>query len=225
MGRFTSIACLTGGLVLLAGASPASAQAPQWERRFGLEMLTGSVDPDQANAAGVGTRAWGVQFSGAVTAFRVLTVGVDVGAMGMRDKRQFTENTTEGEKSSGVGAGMGSLALGLSTPPVAVDLGRPSPARVSVGVNAGHTWMDVNRTIDRCVDCHAEDVNLRAGDFWEPALNVNMGIWGINARYRKYTGDSSIRDAVMIGYSSNGRSRAAAPPEVPEVPEVPAEAP
>jgi hypothetical protein len=215
MGRITSIACLTGGLVLLAAESPAAAQVQHpLEPRVGLELLTGAVDPDQAEQAGVGTRAWGIQLSGAVTAFRILTVGVDLGAVGLRDNRQFTENTTEGEKSSGVGAGMGSLALGLRTPPLALALGGANPARVSAGVNVGHTWMDANRTIERCVDCHAEDVNIRAGDFWEPALTV-------------YSGASNIRDAVMIGYSSNLGWRAAAPAEVPaDVPaDVPAEAP
>lgn len=214
MGRITSVACMAGGVLLLAVENPASAQVQHpLEPRFGLELLTGAVDPDQAEQAGVGTRAWGVQFSGAVTAFRVLTVGVDLGAVGLSDKRQFTENTTEGEKSSSVGAGMGSLALGLRTPPLA--LGGESPARVSAGVNVGHTWMGANRRIDRCADCHSEDVEIRAGDFWEPALTVNMGRWGLSARYRVYSGASSIRDAVMIGYSSNVGWRPAAPAEVP----------
>ena len=186
-----------------AGSSPADAAGPETGRRSlpiekwtGLDLLSGAIADGAAHDAGTGTRAYGVQLRLGAAAFRVLTVSTDLGIVGMSDEREFTQETTHGEKTSGVAAGVGSLALGLRTPRLAVG----GKATLSAGVNAGYTLLHVTRTITDCVDCHGEDVPLRAGAFWETGLEVAPGSrWGISARYRTYQGQSDLRDALMIG--------------------------
>ncbi|HEU0076194.1 MAG TPA: hypothetical protein VFQ76_01020 [Longimicrobiaceae bacterium] len=187
------------------GSSPTVAASPETGRRAlpiekwgGFDLLSSAIADGAAHDAGTGTRAYGAQLHLGLAAFRVLTVSTDLGIVGMSDEREFTQETTHGEKTSGVAAGVGSLALGLRTPRIAV--GGKAPATVSAGVNAGYTLLHVTRTITDCVDCHGEDVPLRAGAFWETGLEVAPGSrWGISARYRTYQGRSDLRDALMIG--------------------------
>jgi hypothetical protein len=220
MRRFMSIACLASGCVLAAAGHAAAQAQPQLDTRISLDLLTSSVEGQAAEEAGVGTQGFGLQVNGTVTAFRVLAVSLDLGVLGLKDERQFRQNTTQGEKSSSIDAGMFALAVGLRTPPLALE-GATGP-RLSAGVNAGYTGLDIDRTIAECVDCHNENLNLRAGTFLEPALHLTFGRGGLSARYRVYGGESSFQDAVMIGYSWGMGSRYAKAPAVPEVPDAPA---
>ena len=221
MRHFTSIAFLVTACLLLAAEAAAQAQ-PRLDTRVSFDLLTSSVESEAAEEAGVGTQAYGLQVNTAVTAFRFLAVSLDLGVLGIKDERQFREGTTQGEKSSSIDAGMFSLAVGLRTPVLSLD-GQTGP-RVSAGVNAGYTGVDIDRTIADCVDCTNENLNLRAGTFLEPAVHLTFGRGGVSARYRRYGGDSSFQDALMIGYSWGLGSRyAKAPPAVPEVPDAPAE--
>ncbi len=200
------------------GSSPTDAASPETGRRAptierwsGFDLLSSAITDGAADDAGTGTRAYGAQLRLGVAAFRVLTVSTDLGIVGMSDEREFTQETTQGEMTSGVAAGMGSLALGLRTPRLAV--GGKAPATFSAGVNAGYTLLHVTRTITNCADCHGEDVPLRAGAFWETGLEVTPGRrWGISARYRAYRGRSDLRDALMIGGVVRIPSRTARPP-------------
>ncbi|MBD0320257.1 MAG: hypothetical protein ICV87_07985 [Gemmatimonadetes bacterium] len=134
-----------------------------------------------------------------MTAFRVLSVNLEGGIVGMSDEAPFTQETNQGEKTSGVAAGMGSLSVGLRTP--ALSLGGERPVTLSAGVNAGHTLLDVTRTITNCSDCHGESVGVEAGSFWEPVVQVGRGRGAVNARYRTYTGGSNFQDALILGFA------------------------
>jgi hypothetical protein len=199
----------TAGLCVLQLLAPdgAGAQAERAVFRFGADLISTSIDSAAANGAGVGSRASGLQLTGAVTVFNVLTANVEGGIVGMSDKAAFTQETTGGEKSSGVAAGMGSLSVGVRTPPLA--LGGARPVRLSAGVSAGHTLLDATRTISECYDCHGESVHVEAGSFWEPVMQLDLGRGAVNARYRAYTGDSDLRDALIVGFSVVARRRAA----------------
>lgn len=209
-----SAVCLAGALLLLDGQHAAAQSREEFQPRFGLELITSGVDPAQAENAGVGERAWGVQFSGGVTLLRVINLNADAGGMGLSDNAQFSQPTTEGDKSSSVTAGFGTLSLGLQTPSLRLEAGKPGT--LSVGVNAGHTWLSANRSISRCADCHSEDVEISAGSFWEPGVRLDFDSWGISARYRTYGGDSGLRNALMIGYYSGLRGKGARPAEADE---------
>jgi hypothetical protein len=218
MRRFMSIAFLTSGCLLLAAEAASQAQ-PQVDTRISLDLLASSVHSDAAEEVGVGTHGFGIQVNGTVTAFRVLAISLDLGVLGLKDERPFQQNTTQGEKTSSIDGGMFSLAAGLRTPPLALD--GPDGPRVSAGVNAGYTGLDIDRTIAQCADCTNENLSLHAGTFVEPALLVTFGRGGLSARYRRYGSDSNFGDAVMIGYSYGVGARYAKAPEVPEVPDAP----
>lgn len=197
MRASSSLALLAGGVLLLV-AGPAAAQSGiPLQKRVGFDLLTSGIEPQAALLAGTGERAFGGQLTLGVTAWRVLDVSGDFGVIGMKDEAQFSQPTTGGEKSSGVAAGVLSLAAGLRTPPLRMGT---DPATLSAGVSAGRTWMDVNRTIDRCMDCHGEDVEISAGGFWEPGLHATRGRGGLSARYRMYT-EGDLQDALMLGYT------------------------
>lgn len=218
MRRLISLALMAGVCVLPPAGAAAQAQ-PQVDTRISLDLLTSSVEGDAAEAAGVGTHGYGIQVNGSVTAFRVLAISLDLGVLGLKDERQFRQNTTQGEKSSSIDAGMFSLAVGLRTPPLALE--GPAGPHISAGVNAGYTGLDIDRTIAQCVDCHNENLSLRAGGFLEPAVHLTFGRGGVSARYRKYEGGSNFTDALMVGYSWGMGSRYEKAPEVPDVPEAP----
>ncbi|MET0396860.1 MAG: hypothetical protein ABW277_08565 [Longimicrobiaceae bacterium] len=211
--RKLMVVAFTAGICLpLLGAGAADAQqAPKdgaIEKWSGFDLLTSAVADGAAGDAGTGTRAYGAQLRLGLAAFRVLTVSTDLGIVGMSDEREFTQETTHGEMTSGVAAGVGTLALGLRTPPLPVG----GTSTVSAGVNAGYALLHVTRTITNCADCHGEDVPLRAGAFWETGLEVSPGRrWGISARYRTYQGRSDLRNALMVGGVVKIPSRSARP--------------
>ncbi len=203
----TSAICLAGSLLL---ATPAAAQDPEpaevpaaapsripLQKRVGFDLFTSGITPQSATLAGTGERAFGGQLTLGVTAWRVLDLSGDFGIIGMKDEAQFSQPTTGGEKSSGVAAGMLTLAAGLRTPPLQMG---SDPTTISAGVSAGRSWLDVNRTITDCVDCHGEDVEIGAGSFWEPGVHATRGRGGLSARYRVYA-DGDLEDALMVGYT------------------------
>lgn len=172
---------------------------------MGADAITSGIDPAAAENAGIGNRAYGFQVNGSLLAYRVLSLNVEGGIIGMSDENRFTQETTGGERTSGVAAGMGTISAGLATPPLSV--GASNPLRLSAGINGGQSWVDINRTITNCADCHGEDVNVRAGRFWEPVLRVGIRRGELSARYRTYVGSSDFQNALMIGYATALRRR------------------
>ena len=192
----TTIACAC--LLLLGHQAAAAQQALRLQPSVGLELITGSLEDGTAESQGTGSRAWGMQLNMGVTALSVLSVSADLGIADLADNNAFTENTTEGERTSSVSAFLGSLAVGLRTPPLSLS-DEPS-ATLSAGVNVGHTWMSAERSIVQCVDCTEQDLEINAGNFLEPGLYVAPSRrWGLSARYRVYAGESDLRNAIMIG--------------------------
>jgi len=185
-----------------ASVSPrASAPARTGSLRpwLGMELLTSAIDGATASTEGVGGRGWGAQLNVGVTALQVLTGRVDLGLMALNDKRRFTEETTAGERTSGVAGGLATVALGLRTP--SLPLGEGMPASVSAGAGAGHSWISANRSIDRCLDCTAEDVHVDGGTFWEAGVQVDgRGRSGVSLRYRAYGGGSDLRSTLLLGW-------------------------
>lgn len=207
----TSAACLSAAL-LLAATSATAQSVP----RFGLDLITTGMDAATADSAGVGSRAWGVQLTGGLLAYRVLALNAEGALLLMSDEAPFTQETNRGEKTSGVGAGMGSVSLGLRTPPVAV--GGARPLFLSAGVNGGRSWMNVTRTITQCIDCHGETVEVQAGTFWEPVVELGNGRGSFTARYRVYGGESDLQNALMIGYTFVAPRRGSRAEEAPSAP-------
>jgi hypothetical protein len=215
MRTLTSAACLFGALLLASNGAAAQDRSPV-DIQMGLDLITSRIQNVAAEQVGTGTRGWGLQVGGAATAYRVLSLTAELGAVAMRDGEQFSQDTDQGTMSSAVSSVLGTMAAGVRTPSLA--LGEENPLRLSVGVNAGHTWLKTTRGIDRCIDCHSEDLELRAGDFWEPSLYLTRGRGGLSARYRVYSADSNWENALMVGYTFVLRLPGA-PKDVPAEPE------
>lgn len=210
MRHLRTVALLAG---LLAIGGRAAAQQAGLELWGGLDAFTASLTTDAAETQGTAGRMWGGQFSFGATSMRIVSVGADLGFVGLRDHRSFTEPTTGGDKTSTVGGVMGSLLAGLHTPSLA--LAPNHAADLQVGVNVGYTLIGADRSINECIDCTIESVRIRAGGFWEPGVQLFHGKGGISVRYRRYGGGSDVRDALMIGYTlraAPGRSRPAPEP-------------
>lgn len=197
MRSLTSLTCLT---LLLATSGAAAQSRSPFETTIGFDLITSVIETAAADSAGVGSRAWGFQIPASVTAFRVLALNADGGLLFLSDEQAFTQETNVGERTSGVSAGTLALSAGLRTP--LLSLGGEQQLFVSAGANAGRNFVNVSRSIAQCVDCHTEDVEVRAGNFWEGVLHVVPGRGTISARYRVYTGDSNFRNALMVGYST-----------------------
>jgi hypothetical protein len=206
MRHLTTLVLLAG---LLATSGRAAAQQSGLELWGGLDVFTASLTTDAAETQGTAGRMWGGQFSFGATGMRVLSVGADLGFVGIRDHREFTEPTTGGDKTSTVGGVMGSLLAGLHTPPLA--LAPNGAADLQIGVNVGYTLIGADRSINECIDCTIESVRIRAGGFWEPGIQLFHGKGGISARYRRYGSGSDVRDALMIGYTLRAGPRAPRP--------------
>ena len=217
MRLLRSTVCMV--VLLLSAGGAAAAQGVPLERRMGFEVFTGALDTEAAETQGTADRMWGGQLNFGVTAFRVLSLGVDGGFVGIRDRRPFTEETTEGEMESTVGGVVGSLVAGLHTPPL--GLAPNHAADVTLGVNGGLTWVGADRSINRCIDCTLERVRIHAGGFWEPALHVFHGKGGLSARYRVYGAGSDLRNALMIGYVLRTGRRDLAPADPQPLPPTP----
>lgn len=212
----SSITCLAAAL--LVGATAASAQARPLETWGGMDLFTSAVNPIAADSAGVGHRAYGLQLTASAVTYGILSLSAEGGMVIMSDEAAFTENTTRGEMTSGVTALIGTISAGLRTPSLALE--GPSPATLSAGVNAGHTFLSVARSISNCSDCHSEDLNIGAGSFWEPMVTLGLPRYSLYARYRTYMGGSDFRDALTIGFMVK-RERTPAPAQAPVDPPAP----
>jgi hypothetical protein len=194
---------------MLAIGGRAAAQQTGLELWGGLDMFTAALKADAAETQGTADRMWGGQFSFGASAGRVLNVGADLGFVGIRDHREFTEPTTGGDRTSTVGGVMGSLLAGLYTPPLA--LAPVDGVDLRVGMNVGYTLIGADRSINECVDCTIESVRIHAGGFLEPGIQIFRGKGGLSARYRRYASGSDLRDALMIGYAFRAGPRAPRP--------------
>ncbi|HEX8318417.1 hypothetical protein [Longimicrobium sp.] len=212
--------CFSAALLLAANAVHAQTRTRTIEYGGGMDLITSAINPIAADSAGVGHRAFGLQISGSIIAYRMLSLSAEGGIVGMSDEAAFTQETNQGEKTSGVAGGIGTLSAGVRTPPL--SMGGAKPVVLTAGVNAGHSFLHVTRTITNCADCHGEDVSLRAGSFWEPVVTLGLGsgAGAVSARYRTYLGGSDFDDALMVGVSvvPSRRKPAASPPSAESPP-------
>ena len=198
--------CFSAALLLAANAVHAQTRTRTIEYGGGMDLITSAINPVAADSAGVGHRAYGLQITASAITHRILSLNAEGGMVLMSDEAAFTQNTNQGEKTSGVGALIGTLSAGLRTPPV--DVGEATPTTLSAGVNLGQSFLHVSRTITDCSDCHREGVDLRAGSFWEPIVTVETPRGALHARYRSYLGASDVNDALIIGFTLKRQRRA-----------------
>jgi outer membrane protein with beta-barrel domain len=143
--------------VLLWAASPVMAETDPFGD-FGL--LTGSVDSVVSRREGIGTRGWGANVGVGLRMNDVARVGIEASAQYISDNNSFTQLTTAGNFRS-------KTTLYDIAPYVG---GRAPVGNASVGANVGYSLIFGTRTIENCIDCFSEDLNVDGGLYVEPAV-------------------------------------------------------
>src|SRR5690242_16733328 len=116
-------------------AATPQAAAPQGELRalvFGLGAGSMSIQPAAATASQVGDRSYGLQLDAGALLARHFYLGADIGGQFLKDKAQFTQNTTGGEMKSTASVTYLSALTGMRT------LLGGSP--LALGVNGGYSF-------------------------------------------------------------------------------------
>jgi hypothetical protein len=196
-------------VVAVVLASPARAQQaidsapPRWGLIGGLNGLTVQFGNPGGGAAGVGSRGWGLSFDFAATLQGILIGGADLGAAWVGDDSSFTQSTTGGQKKSSTAAFFASVYGGVRTP--AFPLSEDKVMRSVVGVTFGaSSWSGV-RSIDSCVDCRSDKLDIDGGSYVEPFVligkrNTEDRLVGLKVSYRAYQSKSAtVNNVIFIG--------------------------
>jgi hypothetical protein len=173
------------------------------EVTLGLELT--SFENEPARREGVRTPDLGFAFAYEMRFFHLLAAAVGGGLGGTKDEKQFSQSTTGGTLPSSLLLHHWWLGVGASTPAVHYGdkLGGTEGAmRVLAGIDG--QWG--RRTIDDCSDCRTESLNLDAGWFVEPALELSWGIAGVGFSYRRYFGDTDTRDRFTLNLLIGSRT-------------------
>lgn len=188
--------CLTIPVAALGQGARKSALGVQ----FGLGLNTTSVKTAPANTQGIGTRGIGFLFSASPRVHQIFAIHLDAGLEFVDDKQQFTQLTTGGTKSSSVALLFGSIAAGISTPPIQLS-NKPQGGRLAIGLNVGSDWVGGERSIDNCIDCHKEDLDLSGGGYLESMLQIYFSRRsGVGISYRNYNDQSDLNNRVILKY-------------------------
>lgn len=198
--RLSPRAALVAGALLLFPGAAGAQSLPKPDLRLGLEMISSAVAPEVAAERKTGDRVWGGHLLVGLTWARLVTLNGELGGLWLRDEARFSQETTGGTKTSGVTGAHVSVAAGLRTPPLVVGGG--GKTALSAGMSVGTTYMRVTRAIESCVDCHVDELELRAGEFLEPGVQLSFGQLAVGARYRLYGASSDLDNSIVIGVTA-----------------------
>jgi len=187
---------------LLAQQAPTSPVAPPPAQQqpaqrttvpiLGATISTMAVDPASAARSEVGERAYGLQLDAGALIHQHLYLGIDVGGQFLDDHADFTQNTTGGRKKSNASVTYFSAIAGLRT-------GMPRALPVALALNVGGSLTVSRRSIDECVDCQVDKLDIPGGAFVEPALLIGRGTTRFRASDRIYGGGSGMRSVAAVG--------------------------
>jgi len=133
---------------------------------------------------------------------RRILLGLDFAFEAFSDKEKFSQATTGGQRSSRVGMLYGSVAAGLVSPPL---------SRFELALSVGSDWVAGKRSIENCVDCHSEDLDLHGGLFLEPLILMGLGgrqnvRVSLGLSYRDYPGDSDLASRTFVKVLISGQN-------------------
>lgn len=179
--------------LLAVGAQQLQAQqASRYTPVFGFNIGTLAIDPDAAAASQVGDRSFGMQFDGGVIINRWFFLGADFGGQFLDDKAQFEQNTTGGEKESTANVTYFSGVAGVRT-------GMPRAVPVALALNVGMSGTMTRRSIDQCVDCRVDKLDIPGGAFVEPTLLIGRRKARFRASDRIYLDGKGMRSLISVG--------------------------
>jgi len=120
-----------------------------------------------------------------VTFGNFFLLGSELGWDSPKDEKRFSDLTTAGELTSSVSLWHYSLSGGLKIPDIYFDEEKLSFTFVSFSF--GHMWAFFEkRSIESCIDCNREEINIDGGLFIQPELYYVYGILGLGISYRHF---------------------------------------
>ena len=197
--------CLAAAILLSAGAESILAQDSASARKpfvFGITANAMSIDGATAGSQLVGARSWGMQLDGGLLVKRFLYLGVDFGPQMLSDRASFTQSTTGGDMESTAGLVYFSAVAGPRTPSFQLV---PGLAPVAFGVYGGVSTTVAERSIDKCVDCYSEKVEIPGGTFVQPTLFFGAGRARVRVSDRLFMGETGIRSVISVGLEAGAR--------------------
>jgi len=145
------------GILMLS----ASSVAAETDLYGDFALLTGSVDSAVARREGIGTRGWGASLAVGMRVQNIGVLGLEGSAQYISDEDSFTQLTTGGTFSSTTTLYDIAPYAGLRAP-----LGG-----VSAGANLGYSLVFGTRTIEDCINCFSEGLNVDGGPYIEPVVS------------------------------------------------------
>jgi hypothetical protein len=183
--------CLAALLAVGAQALQAQ-QAKRYTPVFGFNVGAMAIEPGVATANQIGDRSFGIQLDAGVLLNRFFYLGADFGGQFLDDKAQFTQNTTAGEKESTANVTYLSAMAGLRTP-------TPRVLPVALALNVGMTATMSRRSIDQCVDCDVDKLDVPGGAFVEPTLLVGRRNARLRVTDRVYLDGKGMQSIISVG--------------------------
>ena len=173
------------GMLLLAAAQAGAEIDPYGE----FSLLTGSVDGVVARREGIGSRGWGGLVGGGLKFNRFAAAGLELTAQYVSDKNSFTQHTTLGTYSS-------TTTLLDIAPYAALRL--PLGDSFRAGANGGYSLVFGTRTIENCINCFSQDLNVDGGLYVEPVISFGRDDhFQVGASFRTYLG-GDMKNMIMI---------------------------
>jgi hypothetical protein len=188
-GRF-----ICGAALLALGARTLPAQ--QQERTFtpvlGASVGTMSMESASALRSQVGDRSYGLQLDVGVLAKRHFYFGIDIGGQFLKDKANFTQNTTGGEMKSSAVVTYLSAITGARTGTLPV-------VPVAFGLNVGASATISRRSIENCDGCRVDKLDIPGGAFAEPVLLIGRRNTRVRVSDRLYLTGDGMRSVISVG--------------------------
>ena len=177
-------------------ASPPPAQPAQPARQvaavLGFSVGSMSIETASADRSQVGDRSFGLQLDAGALFRRHYYVGLDVGGQFLDDHAEFTQNTTGGKQKSTAAVTYFSAVTGVRT-------GTLRAVPLSLALYAGASVTVSRRSIDNCIDCQVDKLDIPGGAFVEPTLMFGRRAVRFRMTDRVYLTGDGMRNIVSAG--------------------------
>ena len=104
-----------------------------------------------------------------------------------------------------------SITAGLRTPFLVLRTRANGVFAGALFADAGWSYVHGIRTIEHCVNCRKEDLDLASGNFWRAGLDLEsdtsppgariMASWGLSVAYQRYSADAGLTQELGIRFT------------------------
>ncbi|HEU4732731.1 MAG TPA: hypothetical protein VFT22_32770 [Kofleriaceae bacterium] len=104
-----------------------------------------------------------------------------------------------------------SIAGGLRTPFLILRTRAVGVFAGALFADAGWSYIHGIRSIEHCINCRKEDLDLASGSFWRAGFDLASDTstprsrirasWGLSVAYQRYDGDAGLIQALTLGFT------------------------